>query len=302
MPNTTVEVHTSVGEQQQPSIMNTPRGPVEYSTYGAGPTILALHGAMGGYDQGLILARTIGPPGYRFLSVSRPGYLETPLDSGRTPEEQADLCAALLDALGIFTAAVMAVSGGGPCATQFALRYPERCWALLLVSTCGQKVEGGVPFAFRIMKLLARWPAFANAMRRKRLGDPETAARRSISDPVLCARTLQDPETGPLFRELMASTFDRMWLRLQGTENDIRVTRATTYPLEQIAPPALIVHGTADRLVPFEQHAKVLEARIPRAELLALEGGEHASIFTHRDQVRRRVAHFFAAHVPRDSD
>lgn len=286
------EAQDSVAEHLQSKIANTSRGPIEYVTWGEGPVVLALHGAMGGYDQGVILARTIGEPGYRYVSVSRPGYLGTPLGSGPTPEQQADLCAELLDALSVADVAVMAVSGGGPCALHFAVRHSHRCRALILVSTCSQKIDGSVPLAFRIMKLLAHWPALVNMMRRKRLSDPEKAARRAIPDPALRERTLQNPESWGLFMELMKSTFDRMPLRLPGTENDIRVTRATaTYPLEKIIAPALIIHGTADRVVPFT-HAKLFEARIPRAELLAIDGGEHISVFTHRNEIRPRVAKF----------
>ena len=258
--------------------------------------MIALHGAMGGYDQSLLLARTIGDEGFRYIAVSRPGYLGTPLASGKTPEQQADLCAALLDTLGIETALVMAVSGGGPCALHFALRHRQRCRGLVLVSTCGEKVDTPIPFSFKLTKLFVRLPAFANAMQKKALANIEQMASRSIADPVVRARTLQDPETGPLFNELLTSTCDRMAQRMPGTENDIAITRTTAYPLEEIAVPVLIVHGTADPMVPFSQHAKTLESRIPNAELLAIEDGEHVSIFTHRDQVKARVARFLRDH------
>lgn len=130
----------------------------------------------------------------------------------------------------------------------------------------------------------------------------EAAARRSIPDPSVRARTLQDPEAGPLFTALLRSTADRTALRLPGTENDIHVTRTTTYPLEQIAVPVLVVHGTADRLVPFAEHATPLATRIPGAELLAVDGGEHVAIFTHRAMVRARVAEFLRAHAPAPPD
>lgn len=287
-----------LAHEPRPVIVDTPRGPVEYAESGQGPAVLALHGAMGGWDQGLILARTIGAQGYRYLAVSRPGYLGTPLDSGRTSEAQADLCAALLDALGIRAAVAMAVSGGGPCALHLALRHPQRCRGLVLVSTCAGIIDTPLPLAFQVTKFLARWPAFGRLVHRKVLRDPERAARRSIPDPDLRARTLRDPETGPLFTALLASTSERMALRLSGTENDIAVTRGTTYPLEKITAPVLIVHGTADSVVPFARHAKALESRIPAAELLAVEGGEHVSIFTHREEVRARVDGFLAAHAP----
>jgi pimeloyl-ACP methyl ester carboxylesterase len=74
----------------------------------------------------------------------------------------------------------------------------------------------------------------------------------------------------------------------------VAVTRARTYPLARIAVPVLVVHGTRDAAVPFAQHGKVLAERIPGAELVALEGGEHVAIFTHRDEARARVVPFLA--------
>ncbi|MCX5768863.1 MAG: alpha/beta fold hydrolase [Candidatus Hydrogenedentes bacterium] len=68
--------------------------------------------------------------------------------------------------------------------------------------------------------------------------------------------------------------------------------------MEQIAVPTLIVHGTQDRLVPFEQHGRQLAARIPGAQLLAVPGGEHVAIFTHRDVVRPRITQFLRGLAP----
>jgi pimeloyl-ACP methyl ester carboxylesterase len=284
----------------QPVLLPTARGPVEYVDFGEGPPVLALHGAMGGHDQSLLLARTIGPAGYRYLALSRPGYLGTPLRGRESPEAQADLFAATLDALGLERAAVMAVSGGGPSAIHFAVRHAERCAALVLVSTCGDRLEARIPLSFHVTKRLMRWAWFVEAMRRKVARDPARAAARSIADPEVRARTLADPRSGPLLAELMQSTLHRAAQRLPGTENDIAVTRspdATQYPLERVAAPVLVVHGTGDRVVPY-RHATVLASRIAGAELVALRGGEHVAIFTHRDEVSPRVARFLRQHAP----
>lgn len=291
-----------MADEPNPTILNTRQGNVEYAEYGEGQAVIALHGAMGGYDQSLLLARTIGDEGFRYIAISRPGYLGTPLASGKTPEQQADLCAGLLDTLGISTAVVMVVSGGGPCGLYFALRHRERCRGLVLVSTCGEKVDTPIPFSFKVTQMLVRLPGFANAMQKKALSNIDQMASRSVADPVLRARTLQDPETGPLFTALMASTCDRMAQRMPATQNDIAITRTAAYPLEEIAVPTLIVHGTADTMVPFAQHAKALESRIPGAELLAIDGGEHVSIFTHRELVKPRVARFLHEHSPSHVD
>jgi pimeloyl-ACP methyl ester carboxylesterase len=281
-----------------PRFVDTPRGPLEVVTVGEGPAVLALHGAMGGHDQSLLLARVIGAAGHRYVAVSRPGFLGTPLRSGRTPAEQADLYAAALDALGVGTVALMAVSGGGPSAIEFALRHRERCRALVLVSTCSGLVSTPIPLSFHVTKRLMRWRWFGEAMRRKAERDPGRAVARSILDPEVRARTLRDPVASALLSELVSSTLDRPALRLPGTENDIAVTRTTEYALGRVEVPVLVVHGTEDRMVPFPLHGKRLAERIPGAELLAIPGGEHVSIFTHRDEVRARVVRFMRQHSP----
>ena len=285
----------------RPVVVKTRRGDVECAFLGDGPPVLALHGAMGGYDQALLLARTAGVPGFRYVAPSRPGYLGTRLSLGRTPTEQADLYRDLLDALEIERAAVMAISGGGPSALQFALSHPDRCWGLVIVSSVCTRVETRLPLAWYLMRLTARCGPLVAAMRRKAEQDPERSARRSIPDPIVRSRTLGDPEAGPLLRELQLSTFDRMPLRLPGTENDVAVTRHDQwFALERITAPLLVVHGTNDRAAPFAQ-AQILAARVPGAELLAIENGEHVSIFTDRDRVRARVGSFLRTHAPAKS-
>ncbi len=290
--------------EPRPAIIETPRGTVEYSSYGGEgdaserPVILAIHGAMGGHDQGLILAHSaVGGSGFRIVSVSRPGSLGTPLTSGQTPEEQADLCASLLDALGIRKAAVIAISGGGQCALQFALRYPERCWALIMVSACSAQLTVRLPLRFHLMKLIARSPALVAFMRRKLESDPEKAAAEAIPDAALRARVVQHPEVGPLFRALQSSTLERLRQRMPGTLNDIKQSRSPfAYPLELIQSPTLVVHGTADEMAPFA-HAQALASRVPGAEFLAIQGGEHVSLFTHREEIRARVTEFLTRHA-----
>lgn len=279
-----------------PQRAKTALGFVEYVEIGEGPTVVTVHGAMGGYDQSLFLAQTIGAPGYRYLAISRPGYLGTPMSSGKSPAQQADLIAALLDTFGIAKAGVMGVSGGGPSAVEFGLRHPDRCNGLVLVSTCADKVETPIPFAFTLMKFLARWSWFGAYFRRKAAGDLVATAKRSIRDPEILQRTVADAETWPLFSTMMLSTYDRMGQRIAGTENDIHITRTATYPLESLTVPVLVVHGTNDQLVQYDVHATMYARRVPQAELLTVEGGEHVAIFTHRNLVRTKVTAFMQQH------
>lgn len=273
-------------------ILTTSRGPIEYLDSGNGEVILSLHGALGGYDQSQILARTIGETKFRYLSLSRPGYLGTPLTAGETPEEQADLYAEVIDLLCVGRVVVFAVSGGGPSAIHFALRHRDKCRGLVLVSTVGGMAKYNVPFSFRVMTLLVKWPVFAGLMKRKAEKHLKQNLRRSISDPVVYERTVKDPEVMALYRELAVGCFYRIAERIEGTNNDSKISQTRTYPLKGIAVPVLIIHGTNDPLLPFEEHGRRLATEIPAAQLLAAEGGGHGTIFTHREEIRSKVATF----------
>jgi pimeloyl-ACP methyl ester carboxylesterase len=295
-----VTLPATLDDRPAPALVTTRLGPIELAEFGHGPAVLCLHGAMGGFDQGLILARTLGESGYRYLAPSRPGYLGTPLARGRSPEEQADLYAALLDTLGIERTAVMAVSGGGPSAIHFALRHAQRCWGLVLVSTPAGPVGNRPPLSFAVMKLLAHIPWFAASAQRKTAEHPERVAARSITNPELLARTMQNPDAWRLLQELQNSTMDRMARRLAGTDIDIEVTATRAYPLEDISVPTLVIQGTADPLVPFNGNGKVFAARVPGVALVALEGGGHAAIFSHRDEARAATTGFLRQYARRE--
>ncbi|MFC1996945.1 alpha/beta fold hydrolase [Chloroflexota bacterium] len=93
-------------------LIETSQGLMEFAAFGEGPAVLVLHGTIGGYDQAVTLAEMVDTHAYQFISVSRPGYLQTPLSTGLSLSEQADAYAALLDELGIDQVAILAISGG----------------------------------------------------------------------------------------------------------------------------------------------------------------------------------------------
>jgi 2-hydroxy-6-oxonona-2,4-dienedioate hydrolase len=116
------------------AVADTRHGPIEYALAGSGSPVLVVHGAGGGYDQGLDVGEPLIGKGFRLIAMSRFGYLRTPLPEDPSPEAQADAHASLLDTLGVSRAGVVGVSAGAPSALQFALRHPDRCAALVLLS------------------------------------------------------------------------------------------------------------------------------------------------------------------------
>ena len=69
--------------------VETERGPIEYDLSGDdGPVVLSVHAGLGGADQGRLFASWLQDDGFRILSPVAPGYLGTPLSSGRTIESR----------------------------------------------------------------------------------------------------------------------------------------------------------------------------------------------------------------------
>src|SRR5215831_12915758 len=70
-------------------IVQTRCGPIEYVSVGSGAPILVVHGAGGGFDQGLDLASDL-VSGFHVIAMSRFGYLGTPLPQDASAAAQAD--------------------------------------------------------------------------------------------------------------------------------------------------------------------------------------------------------------------
>lgn len=286
----------TIPRSHQLGLVATPFGPVEVALAGQGPAVLALHGGMGGYDMALVLALGAFPAGYEIIAPSRPGFLGTPMGKLERAPAQADLFAALLARIGRERVIVLAPSASAPVGLAFAARHPERCAALVLMSPCTKRLH--VPWHVRarlpFMQAFAHLPGFAAGMEWLAVNRAEWAARGLISDPELRAHALAHPEAGPLMRSQLAILFRRLPERLPGTFNElVQLTSLPGQPEGEVRVPVLVVHGTADTMVPFD-HATHIAAAISGAELIAVERGEHSCLFTHIEQIRAAVGGFLA--------
>jgi non-heme chloroperoxidase len=64
--------------------------------------------------------------------------------------------------------------------------------------------------------------------------------------------------------------------------------------LRRIDVPTLVIHGTADRIMPFEATAKRLPGLTKDLRLVTVEGGPHNISWTHPDEVNRAMLDFLA--------
>ncbi|MDO0939054.1 alpha/beta hydrolase [Streptomyces sp. DG2A-72] len=65
--------------------------------------------------------------------------------------------------------------------------------------------------------------------------------------------------------------------------------------LPKIDVPALILHGTADRILPIEATAEPFHAALPEAEYVVVEGAPHGLLWTHAEEVNKAILAFLAA-------
>ncbi|MBB4371156.1 pimeloyl-ACP methyl ester carboxylesterase [Bradyrhizobium sp. cir1] len=115
-------------------IADTRAGQIEYADNGVGAPLLSIHGAGGGFDQGLANAADLVDEGFRVIAPSRFGYLRTPVPHDASASAQADAHDALLSALNISSAIVVGISAGARSAIELAVRHPSKVAALILIS------------------------------------------------------------------------------------------------------------------------------------------------------------------------
>jgi len=267
-------------------IVTTAKGPVEYARIGEGPVVLAIHGGPGGYDQGLLLFEWVVRAGFTLLAPSRPGYFGTPVSSGKSPAEQADLYAALLDTLGIDNVSLVFGSAGGASGYEFAIRYPERVASLVAADAVVSKYLMPADAGPVAKALFLSGPGeqlisyFSKHFPRQTLHEflqQESLLRPEQIDTQVAA-ALQDPLQMRLLLGF-ARSMSEYPKRKAGVENDLEgLAQITDLPVEKIRCPALIIHGTHDSDVLF-YHGVYAWENIPHAEKLWVREGSHLCVW-----------------------
>jgi non-heme chloroperoxidase len=64
--------------------------------------------------------------------------------------------------------------------------------------------------------------------------------------------------------------------------------------IDKVDVPALIVHGTADRILPIEATGREFTKRLPNARYVEIEGAPHGMLWTHADEVSDLLVEFLA--------
>ena len=262
----------------------TPFGAVEYTVRGVGEPILVSHGIFHGCDGALMSVRNL-IAGHPIIAPSRFGYLGSDLPPGATPADQADAFVALLDHLDVERADVIGISAGATAALQLALRHPDRVKHLIILAG---NLPGGTT--------AVQQPTWAKIF----YTDAAMWTLKTLAPPIM-ARLSGVPRGFPcssddqrFVSDLVDSLFP-VAPKADGIAFDAFVSNpdVSSYPLEQITAPTLLIHAKDDPLASYDA-AEQAAHRIPRSVLLSLDTGGHLTL-GQTDRVRDRMESFITA-------
>jgi non-heme chloroperoxidase len=75
--------------------------------------------------------------------------------------------------------------------------------------------------------------------------------------------------------------------------------RADVDAVRRAGKPTLILHGSADRILPIDVTGRRLRDLLPDADYVEIEGAPHGLLWTHAEDVNEALATFVAASVLR---
>ncbi|WP_411281556.1 alpha/beta fold hydrolase, partial [Gemmatimonas sp.] len=271
-------------------LLSTRCGPIEYQEAGTGVPLLVVHGSGGGHDQGMAWAGGLASKGVRVITMSRFGYLRTPMPADASAAAQADAHVCLLDAMDIPKAAVMGGSAGAPSALQMAILHPDRVTALVLM----------VPLAWKpptATNSAPPMPAWVEATIVRLIGSDFLfwAARQLARDQVIKVVLATPPEllahaslqerarVGAMLDDILPVS-----LRATGLRSDTQVGKhLKPSPLESIKMPTLVISARDDRYGTYAS-AQYTASHIAGARFIGFDQGGHVWV-GHNDEVQLAI-------------
>lgn len=248
--------------------VNTPAGRAYYTAAGApgSPhTVLLIHGAGGSHLDWPVSLRRL--PDARVYALDLPGHGRSAPPAYDSIAEYSAWTAGFMRALGLPPAVLVGHSMGAAIALELALQEPALVRALVLIGAGARLpvspliLEGLQTSPGELIPRIVGW-AYGRDF-------PEEGKK-------LARQRLEQVPPAVLYRDFLAcSRFDR---------------RAE---LKDIYPPALVLAGSEDRMVPLALSEELCSG-LPRARLVTFAGAGHMLTFERPAEVAGAVADFLA--------
>ena len=210
-------------------------------------------------------------------------------DRGTEPpvlEAQMGDVGAVMDAVGLESAAVFGGARGAAMTMLFAATYPQRTKALVLYAPIARTMRA------------EDWPYGRTDAEQQRFIERFSSEMGTAQN-----LDLQGPDHDPAFARWWAR-FERLgaspgaWRELAGIMSHLDVRRV----LPGIQAPTLVLHRTGDRIVNVGQGRAVAE-QIPNAKFVELRGNNHIPFAGDHDAITSEIELFLTgAHTPVETD
>lgn len=244
---------------------------------GNGPPLVMVHGAYGFAEDFAASLMPQTAERFRSIAIDRPGHGYS--DAGQTedsatPDGQARYLRSALDSLDVEKPILLGFSYGGAVALSYALQYPDRVAALVLINpaTHPWRRVPALPFG------LADAPLIGPVLKYTVVTPVGTLLKDSAVESVYA------PEPVP---EAFGRTPVALGLRPDDYAATAREVRALDSFLREQAPrystlrlPVVIVVNDGDRSVSSRIHGRALAAAVAGAELVVTDGGGHPLHFS----------------------
>jgi 3-oxoadipate enol-lactonase len=244
---------------------------ISYTDHGGnGPAVIFTHGFL--MDGSMFDAQVEAlAPEFRCVTWDERGHGGTVADGPFTYWDSTDDALALLSFLGIEQAVFAGMSQGGFISMRAALRAPDWVRALVLIDTqSGLEDPEALPLYTALRdEWMANGPAAV-----------QDAAASIIFSPGV--------DNAPWFEKWAAADREQFSLAFTTLVERDEITDR----LGDIAPPALIIHGSADAAIPMWRAEQLRDGLAGAGGIVVVEGAGHASNMSHPDQVNQAIAAF----------
>lgn len=271
-------------------VIDTPDGQLEYIDIGEGKPILVSHGTMGGSDNGVLLAQAFLGDQYRLIVPSRFGYLQSDLPEDASFEAQADTYAYLLDQLGLDQVVVQGMSAGGVPAVEFAIRYPEKTSACILVSSIvyapKEEVESQkLPVSEKLYETVLKSDYLFWLLMKI---SPDAINSMFGATPEIMENSSDVEKT---LLEDVSKLFLPVSQRFAGWRNDGKqISLLEDMPIESIQVPTLVISAKDDTIAP-SSWSSYFSGRVSQSMFVEYETGGHMLV-GHIEDVRKICQEF----------
>jgi len=218
---------------------------------------------------------------YRVINVEVRGHGESTAPEAFTLEDLAEDWLAILDAEGVDEVSLVGLSMGGMTAMRFALRYPERVRAMVLLDTSADAETRINRLKYKGLSTLYRRVGFTDVIAKQitpiMFGSETPKSRPELVKTLI--QHLREHDRPQLIRAISAV-------------ND----RGDLQGLESLRVPTRVLVGEEDAATP-PKRSEALARRIPGATLGRLASAGHLSAMEVPDRVAAELRTFLGEHA-----